>query len=137
MSIRQLPIAHEPCRLSTIDCLYSVIVRARDLEINQWPHWCIDVWLAVVVVILVVMVVLLGGSGHPWLITRTSAPGGLDITNRYQRVSFVFWPASVMAATASSVVVLDRGNNTTCTINLHGNCDIVHLLFIRKNIILL
>ena len=23
---------------------------------------------------------------------------------------------------ATSVVVLDRGNNTTCTINLHGKC---------------
>ena len=28
---------------------------------------------------------------------------------------------SIMAA-ATSVVVLDRGNNTTCTINLHGAC---------------
>lgn len=26
------------------------------------------------------------------------------------------------AAAATSVVVLDRGNNTTCTINLHGKC---------------
>ncbi|MPC91650.1 hypothetical protein E2C01_086702 [Portunus trituberculatus] len=25
-----------------------------------------------------------------------------------------------MAAPATSVVVLDRGNNTTCTVNLHG-----------------
>jgi len=25
-------------------------------------------------------------------------------------------------AAATSVVVLDRGNNTTCTINLHGVC---------------
>lgn len=30
--------------------------------------------------------------------------------------------ASNMAA-ATSVVVLDRGNNTTCTINLHGACQ--------------
>lgn len=26
-----------------------------------------------------------------------------------------------MAAAATSVIVLDRTNNTTCTINLHGN----------------
>lgn len=26
------------------------------------------------------------------------------------------------ASMASSVVVLDRGNNTTCTVNLHGEC---------------
>lgn len=28
-------------------------------------------------------------------------------------------------AAPTSVVVLDRGNNTTCTINLHGKFDVL------------
>ncbi|KYN31844.1 hypothetical protein ALC56_13983, partial [Trachymyrmex septentrionalis] len=31
-------------------------------------------------------------------------------------------------AAATSVVVLDRGNNTTCTINLHGVCMCVYVV---------
>lgn len=37
-------------------------------------------------------------------------------------VKFVLETGDRMAA-ATSVVVLDRGNNTTCTVNLHGKND--------------
>lgn len=80
-----------------------------------------------------VVVVSGGGDGHfqyddasdrrGFLIT--AVPGGLDFIINRVVVSFVFRPAYAMAAAAgavSSVVVLDRGNNTTCTINMHGKC---------------
>lgn len=40
---------------------------------------------------------------------------------------------SNMAAAPTSVVVLDRGNNTTCTINLHGQFEQIFCLkFLKK-----
>lgn len=40
-------------------------------------------------------------------------------------------------AAATSVVVLDRGNNTTCTVNLHGKLKysfIMAILFVASGI---
>lgn len=49
---------------------------------------------------------------------------GENITKQRESVVSCFkwpiWPQKVAAMAATSVVVLDRGNNTTCTINLHG-----------------
>jgi len=103
-----------------------------------WQWWWWLSWNHQLVFVIVMLGGGGGGRGHSWLITQTSATGALDSgyhsnTLSPRRVSFVFWPASVMAAIASSVVVLDRGNNTTCTINLHGNDDIVDMILYYLN----
>jgi len=72
------------------------------LEIGQWLHWCIDGWLAAMVVIIMKPRIFNSSlrGGLAWRRRRAlasdktdlgdSAPGSLDITNHYQRVSFVF-----------------------------------------------
>lgn len=67
-----------------------------------------------------VMLSLRGGGRRILIITDNASLGSGRPGFHYQLVSFVIWPASEMAGPVSSVVVLDRGNNTTCTINLHG-----------------
>lgn len=46
---------------------------------------------------------------------KVETDDGSAICSSLKRVAVVY-----KMAAATSVVVLDRGNNTTCTINLHG-----------------